>query len=1144
MLLALLPATLSAESVSLQSKALAVTVDTDFPRILGYRMAGQSVAGQASPTSAVEVNGKAEPCHIAFRKTASNSAEYALDFPQAQIRLRLVLTVSDNAVELRTAGIEEMGATKMRTLFFPGNALLTLSESDAAIAAVHSTTVHDDYRGEFREHIGPLSGMKPEEDSGNYFFASTGKLAFGVGSNHPVDVERVAWKIAGDGAAKTCTAWSPAWLCRGDDGERTDLPWTKIFVTTDANGDGSANWQDAALVFRSNMPKPYGSEFVRTTVGENVAMNFASCAQQPFLRILDNVKRAYLVTDGLGQQVIIKGFSSEGHDSANSDYAGHWNERAGGLKDLTTLLENAGRYNARIGIHINVSEVYPEAHRYNPEILQLDAKGNLKPGWCWLDQAYMIDKRKDLLSGNLFATLDQMHHDLPKLSFVYVDTYWDNGWPAWKLVHKLSELGLPFYTEGTPHLDPWSTWAHWRGASSAVMHFLWYSDRDIFVNDAILRGGRGDDDGFMGWQNQHTFQNYVRNTFTRHLPAKYLKRFELLRWEPGKEADFSGGVKVINDGVVTVTQQGRKVMSWKGGGAETRMCVPWDGKIYLWDDANGSVEWELPPDWATLKTVYLYPLSDRGRGTGIPVPVEQGKVKVEIAKGAPYVLYRNPAPAPLDMEWGKGSPVKDPGFCSYSLDAWNVSGKARVEADGHGNPRLRLSGSASQELTALEPGKTYAASVWALGSGKGGASLTVRAGGKEFTNHVTRFNVPHHLPNDPRSGTNYQRLKVIFDLPATASKATLVLSAPDGGEFDDIRVVEIRRSPEASQHWFWEDFENVDMGYGPFAWCSGERTHLSESNPPYTTDTISGRFSLKSRDSRRVLRTLPSTLRFKPATRYRLHCRTMGDGHFAVEDGNGPLAEMKFSGASGEAKGEFATGDDEDAYLSLYKDSGDAIVIDDLAIDELGPAPVASVTVADDSLPNLRVLWQEAFNQSLEKNWTSTLSKHEGVSAEARGGALTIRAAANDSAFVEHALPASASAVACQFDNIFEQGQTWGAGLCLLWSDGAALRVNMRGPDARFGIDSTFAGQIIAGRLSGSRKVTLRIRLDDNEWKIEARNGTGPWQALGAVPKEKLQGFPVRLRIGKTHGATGTDDNADPGPAGSVDVTMLRVYGQ
>ena len=50
-----------------------------------------------------------------------------------------------------------------------------------------------------------------------------------------------------------------------------------------------------------------------------------------------NVARITLEKCGIGHAILIKGFSAEGHDSANTDYGGHYNERAGGLEDLTVL---------------------------------------------------------------------------------------------------------------------------------------------------------------------------------------------------------------------------------------------------------------------------------------------------------------------------------------------------------------------------------------------------------------------------------------------------------------------------------------------------------------------------------------------------------------------------------------------------------------------------------------------------------------------------------------------------------------------------------------------------------------------------------------------------------------------------------------
>lgn len=91
-----------------------------------------------------------------------------------------------------------------------------------------------------------------------------------------------------------------------------------------------------------------------------IAMNVGSEAQYPFLRILDNVKKMYLATDGFGQNIIIKGYQGEGHDSSHPDYA-NYNKHAGGLEDFNTLLSEAEKYNAQIGIHVNQTDTYPEA---------------------------------------------------------------------------------------------------------------------------------------------------------------------------------------------------------------------------------------------------------------------------------------------------------------------------------------------------------------------------------------------------------------------------------------------------------------------------------------------------------------------------------------------------------------------------------------------------------------------------------------------------------------------------------------------------------------------------------------------------------------------------------------------------------------
>ena len=951
-----------AAPVELENQSLSVTVDSEFPRIIQYRSEplGTVLNGQLTPVSAVKLNGETMPCKVAFDKSGADSATYRLSFPSSQMEVTMQLSLSTNGVDWRVTEVRERGAQKLKTLAFPHNALLPLNgrQTNAAVAMMQATGYN--FYGEW---IGLLATMAPHSGPVNYFFLSTGDVAAGITDNALDDSARVDVRTTFANGVITCTAQNPVWQYREVDGETLELPWVKVLVTGDRNGDGKADWQDAALAYREETPRPFGAEYVRETVADQIAMDFASGAQQPFLRILDNVKKVNLLTDGLGQEVLIKGYTAEGHDSANTDYGGHYNERAGGLKDLNFMLDRFHQYHARGGVHINVTEVYPEAHRYHPEILARDAAGNLKPGWCWLDHSSLIDKRKDLLDGDILASLDRMRQEMPRLDYVFVDVYGENGWTAWKLASKLNSLGLALGSEYATVFDPACTWAHQPGFQSRISRFIWNGDRDIFRDqDTLLRGA--DHLGFMGWHDEHDINAFVRSTFGQNLPSKFLQHFPLLRWD-NNSAVFADGVKVVKTGnTVTCTQNGRLVMTWAGNCSQNRLFIPWNPitqeKIYVWDEVGTAQTWELPPAWTNRTEIFQYRLTDLGRTNELKLPVTDGHVTIAVAKNTPYVIYPTRAPAQPPMTWGEGSLVKDPGFDSHGFDSWTPipagASHMHIENDRLGNARLLIrgaggaAGEVSQTITGLEGGKTYAASVWVQIKGRRLASLIIQPqaeGALAVSNYVTHTLVRHSAPNDPRTGTYYERMKVLFDMPAGCSTTKLTLSVDKGApetavEFDDVRIVPTQRSPEAARHWFYEDFEHVDMGYGPFTCCPNEYTHLSEANPPYTDDTIHGRYSLKSREKNgMVLRTLPVTLRFMPNMHYRLTCETIGEGHFTFFSA-GQKTDLKFPAGKGQITGEFVTGNDTDSYLGLFKDGGDSIVIDDLAIDELGAAPASA----------------------------------------------------------------------------------------------------------------------------------------------------------------------------------------------------------
>ena len=163
-----------------------------------------------------------------------------------------------------------------------------------------------------------------------------------------------------------------------------------VAIAGDENGDGAVNWQDGAIAYRDIMNNPYKSEEVPELVAWRIAMNFGSQAQNPFLTTLDNVKKVALNTDGLGQSVLLKGYGNEGHDSGHPDY-GDIGQRLGGADDMNTMMEEGSKYGARFGVHVNASEMYPEAKAFSEDMVRRNSAGGLSYGWNWLDQGVGID---------------------------------------------------------------------------------------------------------------------------------------------------------------------------------------------------------------------------------------------------------------------------------------------------------------------------------------------------------------------------------------------------------------------------------------------------------------------------------------------------------------------------------------------------------------------------------------------------------------------------------------------------------------------------------------------------------------------------------------------------------------------------------
>lgn len=865
-------------------------------------------------------------------------------FSDIGVELDIQHSVRGNVYEWRVTEIREKGDFRVYTIGLGDNMLIDMRNDD--------TTAHLSVAwSEGGDRFWKLTERKNHDTvpvPAAIVILNNDKVAVVLDNNSQYEskqflIQNTQWKSTAIG--------SNEWIYRGPDGKVTELPYQKVIFADDVNGDGKVTWQDGAVALAEVYPDPYGVEMMRNA-NVTITMNFASEGQYPFLRQLDNIKKVYYLTDGFGQMLELKGYQSEGHDSGHPDYAGHYNERAGGLGDLRTLIGEAKKYNAHIGVHINHSESYPEAHAFDDTIV------TRIPGWKWLDQAYLINKEADHLNGTFAERLDDLHRDLPGLAFIYLDTYREHRYWAYRTAKLFNERGWTVWTEDPSVFNRYGTWIHYNpGSRSRISRFVHNHRKDAFAADSLLLGGygRGADVGFQGWQSGRDMYKAIQNFYTKQLPLRYVMHFPVI-YADSTVARFRGGVETRRAaGVTSMYRNGHKVMEGEV------VFIPWnpltEEKIYHYNPAGGVTVWEVPDAWANVKTAYLYRLTDRGREAAGKVAVKGGTVRLTAEAGVPYVLYRSRPAQLLPEDWSHGSAVRDMGFDSRSFEAWKPVGFRRgvaFEVTPYGQSVLKLSGKkmcgVEQEITGLDPAKYYHLSAWVQVDGERETSMRAVTPEGERKASVVRTDIPTFVENTDKKGTRYQRLEMrLHGIEGFSLALCAGASVSDTAvvRFDDVRLMEASGpGPEEARegYAYYEDFEHVPFGWGPFMLSrrSSCTSHLSERHDPYTAgDVINGNWSFKTLNEGKgeILRTMPSLLNFRPNTAYALEFE-----YDAPEAGvyRGVVRSAKMGrtlvskplDGRGKFSAEFMTDGADDYYFSVVKEGNGMLVIDDFGVRE------------------------------------------------------------------------------------------------------------------------------------------------------------------------------------------------------------------
>ena len=972
---------------TIENDGLSVRVDSDFPRIADYTLNGKTLNGSERRFNYVTINTVDYPATATAEKSEDGkSITYHVVPDGIDVTFDVVFTVKeDQIVEMLIKNIEEPEGVLVNSINLPDQPLISANSAQEG-AVLNASWAEENSRKfqDLQENITEKNTSTTANRSVSIPIITANGLSASMLNNALLDGEEFVFRgFDLENGERSVGVWNQDFMYRGVDGEKI-LPfpsepdeeelYCRIAIAEDTNDDEVVNWQDGANALKQLTEGliPGGDTAARSFF--HVGYNFASGTQQPFLKVADNMKRLSNYLDGFSQQLVFKGYANEGHDSGHADYQ-DINKRAGGAEDMNVAIAEADKINSNIGIHINSQEAYPEAKMYNDHVMAD------RLAWHWMDQSKVIRRYVDMLEGGFDDRLNQLFAQTPDLDFVYIDCWGEDRWGEKKLVSNLLNNGVELLgTENGPDLNRFGVWVHSAQNDSDIAQFVYNTQRDVYPSSSIYWGGYSRSDSMMSWQHRNDINKLVEQFYTNQLPQKYLMCHEVLKVEDDM-GTFEGN---ITSGNWVITKDGRKLTDGQG-----KIFIPWyaedsetknpdeAAKIYHWNSDGGETTWTLPDNWSDLSNVYLYKTTQNGKVLVDTIDVVDGQVTISADAKTPYVVYPGEAKAD-ETEWSVGSPMKDTGFNSRDFSIWSKSGDADIQFndDGNGVSILTISGTeegaVSQTMEGLVPGQKYRVAAFMGAENGKTARITVETpDGQIHENYIDQVIMSNQYFDNYAKGKMVQKMWVDFVQPEGETTAVVRFSADacdnaDGkATFMETRIVETKEPDLAEGYVANETFEYIEQGaYGIF---SPERSadgvpHLSETHLPYTSDTISGDWSLKLYGEYGqgdvTVRTSPSTMRLQPNREYELEFDTLGSGRVYVQsesDSSDVLLSENFS--SGHSKFKFATGEKEDYIVRIERGS----VLDNFTVKDAGealiirtefPTTASSITELMNSLPD------------------------------------------------------------------------------------------------------------------------------------------------------------------------------------------------
>jgi hypothetical protein len=351
-----------------------------------------------------------------------------------------------------------------------------------------------------------------------------------------------------------------------------------------------------------------------------------------FEQALEAIRKVYNLTCGIPQIIYLIGWHHEGHDSKYPDWSEvnrhlKRSQDATALDSLRWLIREARRFNATVGLHLNMFDAYQDSPLWDlyveKDIVAKDKEGRVIPGKAWGGMtSYQLSYTQEWKLGLAQKRIDGLLAMIPELV-------------EGKTIHIDAFLGARPLARQEP-ISPYLGFTKAEEVATQRKIYRYWRDRGIDVTSEWVNGFR--DDRFVGlqawaWHGGDAIKDLPDELYCTNVMEKarelwgdpatekhagYAEEFflKVLPWYYKNNPHARGDQQMV-DG--------------------TDICMPalWcqDKTIIAYSkEGYTGKTWQLPPDWRGYRKVSVAKLSFAGSEPRDEVPVNDGVVTLSVGK--------------------------------------------------------------------------------------------------------------------------------------------------------------------------------------------------------------------------------------------------------------------------------------------------------------------------------------------------------------------------------------------------------------------------------------------------------------------------------------------------------------------------------